>query len=82
MDQISPFKRLSGGWMAIVARFGHVQTQVLLAFFYVLMIGPVAIVMALGGSDQLGKKKLPDGVSAWLPADSAAPDLERAKLSS
>jgi hypothetical protein len=72
-------RRLKNGWMAIVGRFGFVQTLVLLGIIYVFVIGPVAIVMAIGRSDQLAKRGLRESGSAWNDADTAPPDLERAK---
>ena len=72
--------RLKLGWMAIVGRFGHIQTMVMLVFFYVLLVGPAASVSRLGKRDYLDKRRLEPGHSAWKDADSAAPDLERAKL--
>jgi len=74
------WRRLLNGWMAIVARFGFVQTLLLLLLLYVFMIGPVAIVMAIARQDQLSKRGLGDDGSAWFEADTAPPDLERAKL--
>lgn len=73
-------RRLFAGWMAITARFGFSQTLVVLGFFYGLLIGPVALVLALARRDYLGRRGLRAGGSAWLEADSARPDLERAKL--
>ena len=82
-NETVPFrKKLYAGWMTIVARFGHSQTLVMMAAFYFFLIGPVSIVSRLFGSDMLGKRGLGEDGSAWLPADSAAPDLERAKLTS
>lgn len=79
----TPFwRRLLDGWMSIVARFGMVQTLVLLAFLYVLLIGPVAIVQALSRSDHLDKRGTWQPGSAWRKADTSGSDLERAKLQS
>lgn len=72
-------RRLLNGWMAIVARFGFVQTGVILAIFYALLIGPVALVGVLTRRDLLDKRTLRMSGTAWLDADSAQPDLERAK---
>jgi hypothetical protein len=66
--------------MAIAGRFGGIQTVVLLVFFYFLLIGPVASITRLGRRDFLDKRRLDPTHSAWHDADSAAPDLERAKL--
>ncbi len=73
-------RRLFAGWMVITARFGFCQTLVILTLFYGLLIGPMALVIALGRRDFLGKRGLSADGSAWLEADSAKPDLERAKL--
>lgn len=73
-------ERLVRGWMAIVGRFGHVQTLVMLGFLYTFLIGPVALIAAALGRDLLGKRLRRGTPSAWLDADSSAPSLERAKL--
>ncbi len=73
-------RRLLSGWNAIAARFGFVQTLVLLAFIYGLLFGPVSLGIAIGRRDFLGKRGLKAPGSAWLDADTAKPDLERAKL--
>ena len=66
--------------MAIAGRFGYVQTLMLLVLTYATLIGPVAIGMFIGRADLLGKRGLMASGSAWLEADTAEPDLERAKL--
>jgi len=73
-------RRLLNGWMTIAARFGSVQTLVILSMTYLLLIGPVGLVLAIGRSDHLAKRGLKSAESAWLDADTAKPDLERAKL--
>jgi hypothetical protein len=73
-------RRLLNGWMAIAGRFGSVQTLMILVLTYVLLIGPVALVLAIGRNDPLAKRGLGAAGSAWLDADTAKPDLERAKL--
>lgn len=72
-------RRLLNGWMAIAGRFGYVQTLMLLVFTYAILIGPVAIGMFIGRADLLSKRGLRVAGSAWLDADTAMPDLERAK---
>jgi hypothetical protein len=74
------WRRLLDGWTAIAGRFGSVQTLVLLGFFYLFLIGPAALASRLGRADPLARRGLRCGGSAWREADSAAPDLERAKL--
>jgi len=75
-------RRLLAGWMAIAGRFGAVQTQVLLGFFYFLLIGPFWLGTSLARRDFLAKRGLGSTETAFAPADSAAPSLERAKLTS
>ena len=74
------WKRLLDGWNAVVGRFGFVQTLVILALFYAVLIGPAALTAWLARRDLLDKRGLGSRESAWQDADSAAPDLERAKL--
>ena len=78
----SNWRRLLVGWLVIAGRFGAVQTQVLLGFFYFTLIGPVSIGALIARRDFLGKRGLGAKGSAFLPADTAEPDLERAKLTS
>jgi hypothetical protein len=66
--------------MAIAGRFGFVQTLVILGLFYVFLIGPVALGIGLARQDLLGKRGLREAGTAWQDADTAKPDLERAKL--
>ena len=73
-------RRLLEGWVAIAARFGGVQTLVLLAFVYLALIGPVSILQTLGRRDQLDKRRLWKPDSAWRESESGGTDLERAKL--
>jgi hypothetical protein len=70
-------RRLYESWLAIAGHFGEVQTSVILFLSYVLAIGPAAVVMSR--KDLLHKKRLEAGATAWNDADTAVPDLERAK---
>jgi hypothetical protein len=78
-DTPSLLGRLRDGWLEIVARFGEVQTLVLLGLIYVLVIGPAALVARALGNDFLSKRGLGESGSVWREADSRAPDLEHAK---
>ena len=80
MEPMPVWRRLFDGWNAVVGRFGFVQTLVILALFYAVLIGPAALFAALARRDLLDKRGLGSRGSAWQDADSAAPDLERAKL--
>ncbi len=75
------WRRLLNGWLLIVARFGEVQTLVILGIFYALLIGPASLGARVGRADMLQKKPLEAG-SAWGEADTAGADLERSKLQS
>jgi len=70
------------GWAAITARFGFVQTLIILGFFYAFVMGPFALGASLARRDLLDKRRFRAGGTAWQEADSAKPDLERAKLTS
>jgi hypothetical protein len=76
---MSLWRRLLAGWNAIVARFGFAQTLVILALFYALIIGPAALVTSATRRDLLDRRSLRAAGSAWREADTAEPDLERAK---
>ncbi len=73
-----PFhRRLYEGWLVIAGHFGEVQTLVILGLTYVLMMGPVSLIMSR--KDLLQKRALHGGGTAWNDADTTMPDLERAK---
>ena len=73
-------RRLLNGWMAVAGRVGFVQTLMLLVIFYICLIGPAWVVTTVARRDLLTKRGLHAPGTAWLEADSAEPDLERAKL--
>ncbi len=70
------YRRLYEGWLTIAGHFGEVQTLVVIGISYIVVIGPVALIM--GRKDLLHKRALAPG-SAWTDADTSAPDLDRAK---
>jgi hypothetical protein len=76
------WRRLLAGWNAIAARFGAVQTLVILGLFYIVLIGPAALGRLLGRGDPLQKRRLGAAASAWRDADTAGADLERARQTS
>ena len=73
-------RRLVNGWMTIAGRFGSVQTLMILVMTYVLVIGLGALGFVIFRNDPLAKRGVKAVGSAWLNADTAKPDLERAKL--
>ena len=72
-------RRLLEGWLVIAARFGEVQTLVLLGLVYGAVIGPSALIARALGRDFLAKRGLRQPGSAWQEADTTPGDLERAK---
>ncbi len=78
--KLSLARRLLNGWMAIAGRFGAVQTLMILVLTYAILIGPVGLGISIFRGDLLAKRGLKLAGSAWQDADTAEPDLERAKL--
>jgi hypothetical protein len=65
--------------MGIAARFGFVQTLVILGIFYGFLIGPISTGIQLFRGDLLDKRLRRESGSAWRDADTAKADLERAR---
>jgi hypothetical protein len=78
-DRPSPRRRLLDGWMQVAARFGEVQTLVLLGFVYALVLGPASLVARALGNDFLAKRGLGAAGSAWRDAESRPPLLDNVK---
>ena len=72
-------RRLWEGWLAIMARFGEVQTLVLLGLVYALIIGPTGLAASALRSDFLSKRGFGAEGSAWREVDTPPASLERAK---
>lgn len=73
-------RRLYLGWLELAAHFGEIQTQLIVCFVYVFVLGPMAVIAGLARRDLLAKRGFADDTSAWNHADSIAkPDLARAK---
>ncbi len=72
-------RRLLDGWLEVVARFGEVQTLVLLGLIYGLVFGPASLVARSLGNDFLSKRRLREAGTAWQIADSRPHDLENVK---
>jgi hypothetical protein len=73
-------RRLYLGWLELAAHFGEIQTQLIVCFVYLFVLGPMAAIATLAGRDLLRKRGFGKPESAWNIADSTAkPDLERAK---
>ncbi len=73
-------RRLYLGWLELAAHFGEIQTQLIVGFVYLFVIGPTAVIATVAGRDLLKKRGFGEAKSAWNDADSTSkPDLERAK---
>ena len=77
--QQSMWRRLYTGWLEIAARFGEVQTLLVVTMVYTLVLGPVALVLYALRRDLLQKRGHRLTGSAWSEADSARAELERAR---
>ena len=78
-DRPQPFyRRFYDGWMVVVGRFAFVQTLVILAIFYGLLIGPWGAGASLLRRDLLDKRRLRAPGSAWHETEGEKPSLETA----
>lgn len=73
------WRRVLDGWLAIMARFGEVQTLVLLGLVYALVIGPAGLGAALARRDFLDKSGLRRPGTAFRESDSDPATLDRVK---
>jgi hypothetical protein len=78
-EEQAVWRRLYAGWLEIAARFGEVQTLLVLVLVYTLVLGPVALVLFILRRDLLHKRGLRGPESTWSQADTASADLERAR---
>jgi hypothetical protein len=78
-EKQATWRRLYAGWLEIAARFGEVQTLLVLAMVYTVVIGPVSLMLFALRRDLLRKRGLYVSGSAWSEADTATADLERAR---
>ena len=72
-------RRLYEGWLLIAAHFGEIQTRVVLMIAYVFVMGPMSVALIVARKDLLHKRQVHGASSAWNVADTAAPDLGRAR---
>jgi hypothetical protein len=73
------WRQLYAGWLEIAARFGEVQTLLVVAMVYTVALGPVALVLFAIRKDLLHERGLHAPGSAWSEAESFGADLERAR---
>lgn len=75
------WKRLYQGWLEVAMRFGEVQTTLIVALVYALVIGPMATAAGLARRDLLDQRtRATRQGTAWRDADTVtSPDLERSR---
>ena len=78
-EQQAAWQRLYHGWLEIAARFGEVQTLLVLTMVYTFVIGPVSVILLALRKDLLHKGGLGEAGSSWSESESAGADLERAR---
>jgi hypothetical protein len=78
-EKQAAWRRLLSGWLEIAARFGEVQTLLVLALVYTMMFGSASLMIFALRKDLLHLRGLHVSGSAWSEADSASADLERAR---
>jgi hypothetical protein len=71
------FNRLKEGWLFLSRILGRVSTMILLTVIYVLVIGPMALVVKIFQKDLLQRKFNPEKKSYWRDRVSEAPTIER-----
>jgi hypothetical protein len=73
-------RRLYQGWLELAAHFGEIQTLLIVCAVYVFVLGPMAVLAAIGRRDLLAKRGFAGAASAWSDADTVSnPNVERAK---
>jgi hypothetical protein len=74
MALLGSFKR---GWMAFAHRLGQIQTGIILFLVYVLIIGPLSLLLRLFGRGDLLEMRRPPGVSFAHEKEQIPSDAER-----
>lgn len=64
-------------WMAFARVLAFVNTRIILSLFFILIIGPFALILKLVGKDFL-QRKIDSSSSFWKTRDSAEHTLENA----
>ena len=69
--------RFKQRWMTFVHALGRVQTAILLFLIYVLVIGPVSLLLRLSRRGDLLQIEKPAGGTTWSPKPSVPTDIAR-----
>jgi hypothetical protein len=65
------------GWMLFARGLAFVNTRLILTLFFVIVIGPIALILKLAGKDFL-QRRIDSSPSFWRPRESAEHTLENA----
>ena len=71
--------RIKDGWMLFARTLGRVTTIILLTLVYLVIIGPMALLVKILRKDLLQKKKNATLTSYWRERASNEPTIERHK---
>jgi len=71
--------RVKDGWLLFARTLGRVNTIILLTLVYVVIIGPMALLVKILRKDLLQKKKNATLTSYWRERASNEPTIERHK---
>ncbi len=69
--------RLYGWWMAFARALAFVNTRILLTLFFVIVIGPIALVLKLFRKDFL-ERRVGSSASYWKKREPSENSLEQA----
>jgi hypothetical protein len=71
---------IKDGWLLFARTLGRVNTIILLTLIYVMIIGPMALLVKILRKDLLEKKKDSMKTSYWRDRASNEPTIERHKF--
>ncbi len=57
------------GWMRLAFILGWINTRIILAFVFYLILTPIGVAMRIFGKDLMERRLEKDKVSYWLPKD-------------
>jgi len=65
------------GWMIFARALAFVNTRIILTIFFLLIIGPIALILKLAGKDFL-QRKIDSSPSFWKPREASEHTLDNA----
>jgi len=70
------FKHIYQGWNEFARGFASIQNMVILSLVYILLLGPIWLLVRLFKKDLLASKTLKAN-SFWIEREGETPELER-----